>query len=246
MVKEYFLKTYHHWKVLLQDRAYLWSLFFGVFVLGIAVLIDRSVSTYHDQYVYTSVGDLILNNLPTYNLEFLFFWGLYAIIAAIALYSFFVEPEKVPFGLKTFGLLIIVRACFIVLTYLGPPQGFYFADGEVGANSLLKGMFFTNDLFFSGHTSLPFLAYLLFKKEQWFNWLMLFGSFVMGTTVLLMHIHYSIDVFAAFFITYGIYAFSNKIFNQLNERFKMRLEIYGWKSLQKRLKELKDKNIFNK
>lgn len=241
MVKEYFLKTLHHWKVLLQDRAFLWSLIFGIFILGSSILIDQSVSTYHDKHLYTSVGDLILNNIPTYNLEFLFFWGLYAIIVAIILYGAFIEPEMVPFGLKTFGILIIVRAGFIVLTYIGPPQGFYFADGEVGANSLLKGMFFTNDLFFSGHTSLPFLAYLVYRKRIWFRILMMIGALTMGVTVLLMHIHYSIDVFAAFFITHGIYAFSNKIFNQLNLRFKNILELHGWKSLQKRLRFLKEK-----
>ena len=241
MIKDYFLKTMHHWKVLLRDKAFLWSLAIGIFVLGSSILLDQAASAYHDRHFYTSVGDLILNNIPTYNLEFLFFWGLYAIIVAIVLYGFFVEPEMVPFGLKTFGLLVIVRAGFIVLTYLGPPIGFYFENSEVGANSLLKGMFFTNDLFFSGHTSLPFLAYLLFKKKNWFRVAMIGGSLTMAATVLLMHIHYSIDVFAAFFITYGVYAFSNKIFNQLNLRFKNRIELYGWKSLQKRLKALKEK-----
>ena len=121
MIKEYFLKTLHHWKILLKDRAYLWSLFGGILVLTLAVFLDRFASLHHDKYVYTSVGDLILNVLPTYNLEFLFFQGIYSIIWMIVLYSVFFEPETLPFGMKTIGLLIILRAGFIVLTYLGPP-----------------------------------------------------------------------------------------------------------------------------
>lgn len=244
MVKEYFLKTLHHWKVLLKDRAYVLSLLVGILVLILSVFLDRYASLYHDLHVYTSVGDLILNSLPTYNLEFLFFQGIYTIILLIAFYSVFFEPEMVPFGLKTFGLLIIVRAGFIVLTYLGPPQGFYFGDVGVGFNSPLRGLFFTNDLFFSGHTALPFLAYLLFRKNMWFRVIMLISAFTMAATVLLMHVHYSIDVFSAFFITHGIYTFSNIVFNQLNLRFKNRIELYGWKSFQKRLKFLKEKKVF--
>jgi len=235
MIKEYFLKTFHHWKILLKDRAYFWSLVVGIVVLAFAVFLDRFASLYHDQYVYTSVGDLILNILPTYNLEFLFFQGIYAVIWMIVLYSVFFEPETVPFGFKTIGLLIIVRAGFIVLTYLGPPIGFYFAENGIGFDSPLKGLFFTNDLFFSGHTALPFLAYLLFRKHIWFRAIMLVSSFIMGVTVLLMHVHYSIDVFSAFFITYGVYTLSNMLFNQLNVRFKRILELHGWHKFKKKL-----------
>ena len=64
---------------------------------------------------------------------------------------------------------------------------------------------------------------------------MLIGSLIMGVTVLLMHVHYSIDVFSAFFISYGVYTFSNMIFNQLNVRFKKILEKYGWKRFKEQL-----------
>jgi hypothetical protein len=37
---------------------------------------------------------------------------------------------------------------------------------------------------------------------------MLVSSIILAITVLLMHVHYSIDVLSAYFITYGVYKLS--------------------------------------
>jgi membrane-associated phospholipid phosphatase len=237
MIKEFFLKFVHHWKVLLKDRAYLVSLILGFAVLAGALTVNYLVSFYQDSFNFASVGDFILDDIPTYNLDFLFRWGFYGVISMIVLYPVLFKPEIAPFVLKTYGILILVRSCFIVLTHVGPPAGFFYGDPSLFEE--LSVFRFKNDLFFSGHTSVPFLAFLLFKKSH-FKWVMLLSSFVMGVTVLLMHVHYSIDVFAAFFIAYGIYGFSDKIFNNLNIRFRKRIKIHGWKAFQRRLNRLRD------
>ncbi|MBI3904685.1 MAG: hypothetical protein HY309_03785 [Pseudomonas fluorescens] len=41
---------------------------------------------------------------------------------------------------------------------------------------------------------------------------MLFFSVLFGISVLLGHLHYSIDVFGAFFITYSIFCLAKKFF----------------------------------
>jgi len=56
-----------------------------------------------------------------------------------------------------------------------------------------------------------------------------------------MHVHYSIDVFAAFSIAYGVHAFSDKVFNHLNLRFKKKIRIYGWAAFQKRIARLRER-----
>jgi hypothetical protein len=236
MIKEYFSKSLHHWKILLKDRAFLWSLVIGILVVMVSIVFDSMVSAYHDEQTYISVGDAILDNIPTYDLQILFYWGPLVLIGLTVLYGTFFEPEACPFALKTYGLLVIIRAGFIVLTHIGPPHGYFFAYGFNYTGDFWGNIIFKNDLFFSAHTAIPFLAFFLFKKSNVFRGLMLIGSVVMAFTVLLMHVHYSIDVFGAFFITYGIYAFSNEIFNTLNLRFKKKLELYGWEALKARIK----------
>ncbi|MBI4234797.1 hypothetical protein HY604_00690 [Candidatus Peregrinibacteria bacterium] len=233
-MKEYIYKLFYHWRILLRDYSFRLSCLAGIFIFALGYSMNKFASISHDGVDYEPVGDLILNFLPTYNLEYVFVWGFYILIALTVLYPLFFRPEIGPFLFKTFGILLFVRAGFIVLTHVGPPEGFFYGDGFEFFSNPISNVFFRNDLFFSGHVSVPFLAFLILKDTK-FKWLMLFGSILMAFTVLLMHIHYSIDVFSAFFITHGVYAISNKIFNDLNKRFKLRLKRYGWATFKKRL-----------
>lgn len=192
-------------------------LFGSIFVIILAI-------QYNDGFIYPSIGDSLLDYLPTYNLEFLYVWGIYILLGVIFIYSLLFLPERIPFILKTYAILFLVRGIFILLTNYGPPYGNFYSDGVVPINHLMRKFLFKNDLFFSGHVSTSFLAFLLVRGTNKFVELfLLIGSFVMAVTVLLMHVHYSIDVFAAFFITYGVYAVSDEVFGRLNERF------FGWR-----------------
>lgn len=239
MISEFFAKTFFHWKVLFKDKAFIISFLVGWLVLFGGYFIGQIASIYHDLNIYPSVGDYVLEMIPVYNLSILYIWGFYVLIICFFVYGILFEPEKAPFILKTFGILLIVRACFISLTFVGPPDGYFYIkslNAEYLKTSGAK-FFFNNDLFFSGHTAAPFLAYLLAKRSKWWRRFFLFGSFLMAATVLIMHIHYSIDVFAAFFIAYGVYAISNKVFNSLNVRFRERINLCGWKSIREKILE---------
>lgn len=69
----------------------------------------------------------------------------------------------------------------------------------------LVGVGNTNDLFFSAHTGLPFLLALEFWDNKILRYIFLLSSLGGATLVFLGHIHYSIDVLAAFFITYSVF-----------------------------------------
>ncbi len=109
------------------------------------------------------------------------------------------------------SLFVLVRSAFIILTHLKAP-----ADAiTVVSPSFFQFLTYTNDLFFSGHAGLPFLGFLVYKDSK-IKCFMIFSSIILALTVLLMHVHYSIDVASAYFITYGIYVIGTPLFGGFN------------------------------
>lgn len=150
--------------------------------------------------------DIILDNIGPYNLSFIFIWLFIPIIAVLFLYPIIFKPGELHYVLNMFSLFTIIRSGFVIFTHLKPPVDAII----VNFPSFFNLINFSNDLFFSGHTGIPFLAFLIFRKHhKGLSYFMLACSIILGTTALLMHVHYSIDVFSAFFITYGIYRIGN-------------------------------------
>jgi membrane-associated phospholipid phosphatase len=71
---------------------------------------------------------------------------------------------------------------------------------------------FQGNFFYSGHTAFPFLLALIFWDNKYLRYLFLFLTVFFGAAVLLAHVHYSIDVFAAPFIVYGMYVITARLF----------------------------------
>lgn len=220
MAETFFRKFVRRWKELLSDRKYVISLISGFSLMLIALVANFYVARYTETVQATKVGDLFLDWLPTVDLGFFYTTFIFMLVGLIIIYPVFFQQELLPFTAKTFAAFILIRSFFISLTHLGPPEPFYALPHFTDQNAFIR-FFYLNDLFFSGHTGVPFLAALIFWKHRFMRYFMLVGSVVMGVTVLLMHVHYSIDVFAAYFITYTIYVVSDKVFNQLNRRFRL-------------------------
>ena len=80
-------------------------------------------------------------------------------------------------------------------------------------------MNFSGDLFFSGHTGLPFLMALIFWSSPRIRCFFLALSVFFAVTVLLGHLHYSIDVASAYLITYSIFCIARQTFPNDWQRF---------------------------
>jgi hypothetical protein len=178
-----------------------WLILLAIFLFITANVMSLLASGYVDQISTISAHDLILDNIPVLNLSLLFIYGPIVIIFVLLVYLTMFHINKFHIVLTQFSILILLRSFFIVLTHLGQPSTAYLLPKLPWIYQLLN---FHNDLFFSGHTAIPFMAFLIFKKDK-IGIFFLLATFVMAATVLFMHIHYSIDVFAAIFITYGAY-----------------------------------------
>jgi len=169
---------------------------------------------YATESVSNSVTDLILSNIKVYDVDSLFIFGSWFLFISIA-FLCLRYPWKIPFLLKSVSLFILTRSVFITLTHLAP-----FPTAQiVSPTGFLSYFVFGGDLFFSGHTGLPFLLALIFWDNNFLRRLYLFSSVFFGMVVLLAHLHYSIDVLSAYFITYTIYHISLKLFTKEKEIF---------------------------
>jgi len=192
-----------------------YSLVTALVMLGFSFVFEHFASAYALVYLErpTSVyvGDLFLDNLQVVDLSFIIVEIALVSIVLGVLFLVSYRPRYLIFSLKALALFIAVRALFISLTHVGiypdsisPGLGFF--------DAVYSYLNFQTGFFFSGHTGLPFLMALVFWKKPIERNILLSLSFVFGISVLLAHIHYSIDVLAAPFMAYGIFRIAKYLF----------------------------------
>ncbi len=153
------------------------------------------------------VGDIILSNVPVFNVGYFFVYGMFLLVAFITFLCLH-YPKRIPFILHSLTLFILIRSAFVSMTHVGN-----FATQAVSPfGPGITRMFFGADFFFSGHTGAPFLMALIFWDDKPLRYIFLAWSVFFGVIVLLGHLHYTIDVAAAYFITYGIYHIARWLF----------------------------------
>lgn len=185
------------------------SVLLGLILLVFSLVVNYFAGNYANGKESNPVTDIILDNIPTFDVGFIFIQGSLLLF----LFIFFLliqEPKRTPFTLKSLSLFILIRSLFISLTHIGPfPQQI-----PLDPNRILEKITFGGDLFFSGHTGIPFLMALIFWQNKNLRSIFLAISVIFGASVLMGHLHYSIDVFAAFFITFTIFHIAQKFFKK--------------------------------
>jgi membrane-associated phospholipid phosphatase len=185
------------------------------FYLGLLTLILGNELNFASQtYLYNSIGegktlpmlsDLILDNLPFYNVSF--FYDLFSAITVIIVIIYIIHKKdyrSIPFFLVMIGILELLRGIFIVLTPMGNPPLFN------GSNSIFNGFSkYELGVYPSGHAGCGFL-YFLMVKDKWYRWIIFFCLIIVTVTLLLAHAHYSIDILSGFIFAYAINSFGDK------------------------------------
>ncbi len=144
--------------------------------------------------------DLILDNIPVFNIGAYFVWGIFITIGFFLLYPLLFRFEMFCYSFNQLSFLVIIRNIFIVLT----PLQYRLEAAAVTFPWPINSWNFDNDLFFSGHVAIPFLGFLIFKDSK-VRYVFLGLTFLMALVTILTHRHYSIDIFAAPFIAYSCY-----------------------------------------
>ena len=204
------------YKPYLQNKKFLKSVGVAFLFLIGGIALNSFATIYATDRASFPVTDIVLSNIRVFDVDGIFLYGPVIFWIIIAAYLFFSEPKKIPFTLKSLAVFAVIRACFVSMTHIGPFPAHAQIDLSSVIGTLIAG---GSDLFFSGHTGAPFLAALIFWDNKYLRFFSLIASFAFGAVVLLGHFHYTIDVFAAFFITYSIFHISLKLFKKDRQIF---------------------------
>ncbi|UPT74821.1 MAG: hypothetical protein M0D55_03640 [Elusimicrobiota bacterium] len=181
-----------------------------------ALALNYWTGTYVDRIgpALAPARDFLFDRLPFAVFPLVHGWGFVGFLAVFGAGAWLDgRGRRVPFYLWAYALIIAARAVFTVLTPLGVP-----AEAPTFEHYSLRGVFqyfdFRHTFFFSGHTAFPFTGFLI-AGQRWVRLACLGFSLLLASSVLLSRLHYSIDVFAAFFIAYAVADLSRKSWTRL-------------------------------
>jgi hypothetical protein len=114
------------------------------------------------------------------------------------------HPRELLIGLQAYSLMILARTVTLYSFPLEAPLDIIpLADPLVQWKSEY-GIVHTKDLFFSGHTATVFLCFLATVNSKLRIWFLV-ATLLVGSFVLLQHVHYTLDVVVAPFVSYMCY-----------------------------------------
>ena len=207
---DYFREGRRAWKSEFQKHKY--KILISLLLICFATFLHYYSGVYVTSVKSNTVPDLILDHIGPYDLSFIYSYGYLFLITLLFLYPLIFHINKLSKTLSYFALIVSIRSFFLIFTHLQSPLD----SVPVSFPSIINYLAFSNDMFFSGHVAIPLIGFFVFK-DSLIKYAFLLGSVFMGIIVLLMHQHYSIDVFAAFFIVYA--------------------SIHLWESIEKRLRK---------
>ena len=195
-----------------MKKGYFLKLSLSLGLLALSALMLHWAGAAHETLHLPAGTDPVLTRLPLVDATPLLSWGWLLFNAAALAAACAYERPRLPYLIATVALFAAIRNVFIVITPVGPPLGLIKLYNGDFLSPLRGSIFSDEELFFSGHTGLPFLYYLMFRRPPGFREFCLFFSCLMAVAVLLTRNHYAIDALGAFFTTYSIHALSLRLF----------------------------------
>lgn len=196
------------WKSFLKDKKNLTEFVITAIVVTAVIIAFSHFLHFVEQRDGVVLNDPLLNAFNPIDLTWLTFALIYLSLI-IFVVTTFNKPDKLLIAFQAYGLLLIFRTIAMYLTPFEAPETIILLDDPF-VQFFAKGDILTKDLFFSGHTGTLFLVFLLAENKT-LKTIFLILTILVGSAVLLQHVHYSIDVFVAPFVAYGAYRIIKKL-----------------------------------
>ena len=204
------LKDQISWLEAWQHKRFRYKTIIALLLVAIILIMLPTFFAFIEKRDGMVLQDYVLDAIPAMDVSIPTFTIIWSVVLLV-FYRIYQNPRLFLLVAYGFILMCVLRMLTISLLPLNPPPGLIvlkdpIANIAYGGN----GIFITKDLFYSGHTGNMFLFFLCLQ-HKWDKIIALTASFLVGILVMVQHIHYSIDVFAAFFFTYFIYLGAKKV-----------------------------------
>jgi hypothetical protein len=190
---------FNAWKIFLIRKHNKKELLYTLILLALILLCFTRFLNYVELRAGFTFADPLLKLFAPIDLTWIIF-GLIYLGLFIAIFFFMKDPHMLIMAFQAYMVLVLFRTGAMYLLPLNPPPDMIplndpfvqiFGSGEI----------LTKDLFFSGHTSTLFLLFLV-ADNRILKSVFLTFAVIIGISVLLQHVHYSIDVFTAPFFSF--------------------------------------------
>lgn len=166
----------------------------GAICLGLMCSLPRFFSIL-DRRAFGEPYEPLLGHLPATDVSLVIFVLLYFSFG-LAFLNIYRMPVLMLRGLQAMFIMLVLRMATMFFLPLGPPPELISLKDPILQIFYPTSHPFEKDLFFSGHTANAFLFYLVMPVRKW-RWVLLCTTFLIGSLVLVQHVHWTIDVLAA-------------------------------------------------
>jgi hypothetical protein len=196
------------WKNNWQSTDYRRKLISGLIIISFILIALPFFYQAIEQRNGIKFNDYLLQWLPAYDLSLFIFVTIWS-MALLTFHRFRQDPQIFLTFLWGFILINLSRFVSIGLVPLNAPDSLVAIHDPI-SNYFYGPKFITKDLFFSGHTAAMFLMFLCLKKRS-DKILTFIATIIIAISVLIQHVHYTMDVFMAPIITYFLWIAAKKI-----------------------------------
>lgn len=197
-----------NWAVAIKNPAFRRKLLIGLLALCLVLYCLPYFFQHIEKRNSHILNDMVLNWLPAKDMSVPIFSIIWTMALLIMIRS--IQSPKI-FILFLYSFLLVEASRFITISLVplnAPLQLIPLMDPI--SNSFYGKTFITKDLFYSGHTAIQFLFFLCLRKRI-DKLIALCCAISIGLLVLVQHIHYTIDVLAAFPFAFLCYFTAKKM-----------------------------------
>lgn len=198
----------YSWTEAFKDRKFKATFLISLFIIVVIIVFYTKFLNFVENREGFSFDDPILIRFNPIDLTWIIFsllyaallWGIFKLIRLPAALTETIQVYTVMMIFRIFAMYLAPFEPPITMIPLKDPFVEFFGTGQL----------LTKDLFFSGHTATMLILFLTAESRR-DKILFFLITIAIAVLVLVQHVHYTIDVIAAFPFTYCSYAFVKRI-----------------------------------